>query len=220
METDMESEDIFADESAQLEGEEEEEEELTALEVLERLETAWTNEKFSPELLPPSSDVVECLLSRLSELESSEEKLSPLEAPIRSMEVSRIRYLLSDYLRIRLDKIQSFPLHCKEDHLSQEERDFLKAYKSNVSSLFRRTVGQGMPGDFGEDQSKIFPQEAPHHLDQTVFIAVLEDVEGCLLRDETGGERDEHIDLLKGSQHILRYKDVRELLQKGAVKLI
>ncbi|XP_040566947.1 DNA replication complex GINS protein SLD5 [Lepeophtheirus salmonis] len=217
---DLESEDIFADDplDSNLEnnGGEEEEEELTALEVVERIEMAWRNEKFAPELLPPASDIVECLLGRISEVESSE--ASPLEGPIRKMEVERIRFLISSYLRSRLHKIESYP--SSSSNMTPEEARFHSKYKENLASLFKRTVTHGMPGDFGDEKTKIYNKEPDHNLDKTVFISVLEDVEGLVLRDETGGERDEHIDLAKGSQHILRYKDIRDLLQKGVVRLI
>lgn len=38
---------------------------MTAAEVIERMTTAWINEKFSPVLLPHQTQVVECLLDQV-----------------------------------------------------------------------------------------------------------------------------------------------------------
>ena len=40
------------------------------------------------------------------------------------------------------------------------------------------------------------------------------------MRDESGGDRDETVDLVDGAQHILQYSVVRGLLDDGCVALI
>ena len=40
------------------------------------------------------------------------------------------------------------------------------------------------------------------------------------MRDESGGDRDETVDLVEGAQHILQYNVVRGLLADGCVALI
>ena len=42
-------------------------EELTTGEVLQRLQDAWINEKFAPDLLEHQNEVVECLLNQIAE---------------------------------------------------------------------------------------------------------------------------------------------------------
>ena len=57
-------------------------------------------------------------------------------------------------------------------------------------------------------------------LSQAVFVKVLESREGIEVRDESGGDRDETVDLVAGAQHLLQYNVVRGLLDEGSVALI
>ena len=104
-----------------------EEEELSPREVLQRLHDAWINEKFAPELLESQIEVVHCLLEQIANIEDkiSAQKFQngsnmkdKFAASVYKMEIGRIRFVISSYLRIRLEKIQSFIFHL----LEQEEK--------------------------------------------------------------------------------------------------
>ena len=104
-----------------------EEEELSTREVLQRLNDAWINEKFAPELLEPQIEVVECLLEQIANIDDkiNNERIqnasnakNQFAASIYKMEIGRIRYVISSYLRVRLDKIQRFIYYL----LEQEEK--------------------------------------------------------------------------------------------------
>lgn len=61
------------------------------------LKDAWINEKFSPELLEPQAEIVDCLMEQLTR---TEEHISTLERghfgiAIHKMELQRIRFLVS-----------------------------------------------------------------------------------------------------------------------------
>ena len=47
--------------------EEDEEEEMTSAEVLAKLEEAWRNEKFAPNLLEAKTDLVDCIVEQVCE---------------------------------------------------------------------------------------------------------------------------------------------------------
>ena len=71
---DSESMGLLGDTTAEITGldsQPQEEEELTAAEVLKRLQDAWVNEKFAPELLDPQIEVVDCLLDQLDNTEQT-----------------------------------------------------------------------------------------------------------------------------------------------------
>ena len=75
-----------------------EEEELTADEVLQRLQDAWVNEKFAPELLDPQIEIIDCLMEQISR---TEEHLATLDKgnfaiALHKMELQRIRFLVRD----------------------------------------------------------------------------------------------------------------------------
>nr|XP_038950335.1 DNA replication complex GINS protein SLD5 isoform X4 [Rattus norvegicus] len=44
---------------------------LTPAELIERLEQAWMNEKFAPELLESKSEIVECVVEQLEHMEEN-----------------------------------------------------------------------------------------------------------------------------------------------------
>uniref|UniRef100_A0A2K5NQ47 GINS complex subunit 4 n=1 Tax=Cercocebus atys TaxID=9531 RepID=A0A2K5NQ47_CERAT len=79
---------------------------LTPAELIERLEQAWMNEKFAPELLESKPEIVECVVEQLEHMEENlrRAKREDLKVSIHQMEMERIRYVLSSYLRCRLMK--------------------------------------------------------------------------------------------------------------------
>ena len=56
-------------------------------------QNAWLNEKFSPRLLPPATEVLNCLMEQLAQLENNLVQVSKTDfrVPLHKMEVARIR---------------------------------------------------------------------------------------------------------------------------------
>lgn len=151
-----------------------EEEELSTKEVLQRLHDAWINEKFAPDLLEHQIEVVQCLLEQITHIEEkiTAEKLqngnnpkNKFAASVYKMEIARIRFVISAYLRIRLEKIQRFIFHQLEQEekvnedgsegngqlyskMTEEELTFAKSYRSNISEVFKKLALDYMPGAF------------------------------------------------------------------------
>ncbi|CAK0878172.1 unnamed protein product, partial [Prorocentrum cordatum] len=104
---------------------------------VETLLTRWRNEKFAPELLRFDAEVVENL-SEVVEFvaEGLEEEKADGESGdsggggphylLRCIDMDRVKYLLRDYLRIRLWKLRRWPQHYLEpgnlELLSKAER--------------------------------------------------------------------------------------------------
>ncbi|KAK2142807.1 hypothetical protein LSH36_912g01015 [Paralvinella palmiformis] len=135
-------------------GSEEEGEAMTAAEVLGKLEEAWLNEKFAPELLENKSDIVECMMSQIQEMEENIQraKKGDFKVSLHRMEIDRIRYILSSYLRIRLKKIEKFTSHLLQTEatledpcLSAEELHFAKQYQSLLESHMTNMALKHMP---------------------------------------------------------------------------
>ena len=63
------------------------------------LQNAWLNEKFSPRLLPPATEVLNCLMEQLAQLENNLVQVSKTDfrVPLHKMEVARIRYIIFIY---------------------------------------------------------------------------------------------------------------------------
>ncbi|XP_003412561.1 DNA replication complex GINS protein SLD5 isoform X1 [Loxodonta africana] len=203
---------------------------LTPAELIERLEEAWMNEKFAPELLESKSEIVECVIEQLHHMEENlrRAKKGDLKVSIHRMEMERIRYVLSSYLRCRLRKIEKFFPHILEKEktrsdrepscLSPEEFAFAREYMANTEMYLRNVALKHMPPNLQKvDLLRSVPKP---DLDSYVFLRVKERQENILVEPETDEQRDYVIDLEEGSQHLIRYKTIAPLVASGAVRLI
>ena len=231
--TENESENFLTESTTQ----DETEVELTAQEVIQRLQQAWMNELFAPELLQPQIEVVDCLLDQIK---STEENLAQLDRghfgiPIHKMELQRVRFMIASYLRLRLQKIQKqvhFLSKRSDDEINSimttEEANFMRSFKKNTDTLFNKLALDHIPErarrvkftEFSASTTNASNEAPKPNLNATVFVKATEDVQGVFIEDEAGRGRDEEYDMEKDSQHVLRYKSVSHLVQSGAVKLI
>ncbi|XP_074918886.1 DNA replication complex GINS protein SLD5 isoform X2 [Chelonoidis abingdonii] len=191
---------------------------------------AWLNEKFAPELLESKSEIVECVMEQLDHMESNlkRAKHGDLKVSIHRMEIERIRYVLSSYLRCRLVKIEKFFPHILEKEksraegepsiLSPEEFAFAKEYMANTETYLKNVALKHMPPNLQKvDLLRLVPKP---NLDSFVFLRVQERQENILVEPETDEQREYVIDLEEGSQHLIRYKTIAPLVASGAVQLI
>merc|ERR1712226_1845464 len=110
--------------------------ELSAQEVINQLKTAWVNERFAPDLLDSKYELVTCLLDQITSMGKKLERVAGLikektasattgvdsdhlRMEIHQMEIQRIRYLVSSYLRLRLSKIEQNVFYFLEHYRSQ-----------------------------------------------------------------------------------------------------
>ncbi|GAB0099250.1 DNA replication complex GINS protein SLD5 [Sergentomyia squamirostris] len=201
----------------------EEEEPITAQKVLEILEKAWMNERLSPDILPHQTEMLDLMLSQLAYMEESTKQLdkNDFRSVTHRMELERIRYLIASYLRCRISKIESFTQAIlrdeeartlQEKRLSDEELAFAKEYQSNMEAHFHQLVLRHLPRSFPDDPRKRIVQP---NLDSHIFIRANENIDGVILRDD-----DEEVDMEEGSQHIVPYKLISDLVVKGKIDLI
>ncbi|XP_060107092.1 DNA replication complex GINS protein SLD5 [Heteronotia binoei] len=203
---------------------------LTPAQLIRSLEQAWMNEKFAPELLESKSEIVECVVEQLEHMEENlkRAKGGDLKVGIHRMEVERIRYVLSSYLRCRLRKIEKYFPHILEKEktraegdpsiLSPEEFAFAKEYMANTEAHFRNVALKHMPPNL--QKVDLLKAVAKPNLDAFVFLRVKERQENILVEPETDEQRDYVIDLDEDSQHLIRYKTIAPLVASGAVQLI
>uniref|UniRef100_A0A2H6N7C2 DNA replication complex GINS protein SLD5 n=3 Tax=Micrurus TaxID=8634 RepID=A0A2H6N7C2_9SAUR len=187
------------------------------------------NEKFAPELLESKTEIVECVMEQLEHMEENlkRAKQGDLKISIHRMEVERIRYVLSSYLRCRLRKIEKYFPHVLEKEktraegepsiLSPEEFAFAKEYTANTENHFKNVALRHMPPNL---QKVEFLKAVPKpNLDAFVFLRVKERQENIMVEPEHD-DRDYVIDLDENSQHLIRYKTIAPLVASGAVQLI
>ena len=203
------------------------EEALTASEVLKQLEEAWLNEKFAPEILENKSDIVDCILEQIQEMEDNIDraKNGDFKVSIHRLEINRIRYIVSSYLRTRLHKIEKCAAHLIETEktgnspkLTAEELLFAEEYHSSAETHFKTLALRHMP----QNLQSVDPNQTilKPNLDSYVFLKVNETVEGVMIEEETADNREEVIDLEDGDQHIMRYRPISSLVTTSSVTLI
>ncbi|KAM9215689.1 DNA replication complex GINS protein SLD5 [Leptosomus discolor] len=191
---------------------------------------AWLNEKFAPELLESKPEIVECVVEQLDHMEANlkRAKSGDLKVSVHRMEIERIRYVLSSYLRCRLVKIEKFFPHVLEKEksraegqpsiLSPEEFAFAKEYMANTETYLKNVALKHMPPNL--QKVSLLKSVPKPNLDSFVFLRVLERQENILVEPETDEQREYTIDLEEGSQHLIRYRTIAPLVASGAVQLI
>eukprot|EP00794_Sanderia_malayensis_P005647 gene5647-6343_t len=200
-----------------------EEIEVTAAEVLEKLEEAWLNEKFAPDLLESKVELVECVIEQVTEMD---EKLKSapkgdVAASLQIMELERVKYMMNSYLRKRIQKIEDFTIHLLEEEaqrgvdqaskFSPQELNYAKEFADNLETLFNSLALQHMPANMQSIDRKKIPRP---NMDSHVFLKVKETHEQVIVDPE-----EEPFDLEKGSQHIMRYNPITSLIASDAVNL-
>ncbi|CAM9358180.1 unnamed protein product [Ectocarpus fasciculatus] len=145
------------------------------------------------------------------------------------MELDRLRYSLSKYLRTRLRKVERDALHVlasadgeMEGRLSDREREHAKGYVDMLEDHFTRTcLSQQMPSNFrsltNTSQEENMVQEP--NLDTFVVCRARDDV-GLVQIGEAAGREESSMDLRQGDMFIVRYRPIRTLVLEGRVDLI
>ncbi|RVE44779.1 hypothetical protein evm_010578 [Chilo suppressalis] len=206
-----------------------EEEEITADVVLKTLQTAWQNERLAPEILPHNNDMVECMLGQIQHMERNINKLpkTDLRASIHKMELSRIKFIICNYLRTRLNKIEKYCIHIMNDekqrietgtnYLTLAEFKYAQEYIANMEGHLKKVVLDKMPGNMKSlemNKMAVYPNLLTH-----IFLKANTSINGVVLEDLVA-DQDEEIDLEEGSQHILQYKPIADLVKNGKVQLV
>ncbi|PSN41122.1 DNA replication complex GINS protein SLD5 [Blattella germanica] len=201
---------------------------LTAQKILNTLREVWLNEKFSPELLKHKTEEVDCMMDQINQMEENIGRLKKgdFRVVIHQMEVDRIRYLLSSYLRTRLEKIELYAVKLIEEDskrepllqfLSPAELKFAKECLSHMDSHLSLIALRHMPPyvqNFDKEKMAIVPNMASH-----VFLRAKKNIHGIIVEGDSEN-RDEEVNLEENSQHIMRYESVAQYLKDGGVQLI
>lgn len=201
---------------------------ITAQKVLQTLEEAWLNEKFCPDLLPSQADYVECMMEQIQQMEDNLNKLKKTDfrVEVHHMELARIRYTITSYLRCRLEKIEKNTAYILEQeavrgsenpYLSEGELTFAREFLSLQENHCKQLVLKHVPPpfqDFKPTQQSLVPNLRSH-----VFLRAKKDVDGVVIEGDRDN-RDEEVDLEENSQHIMQYKPIANLVKDGAIQLI
>lgn len=158
---------------------------------------AWISERSCPELLPYETKATGVLVDRIAEEqalldEANDGKRAGLAEELRQMSVDRWNYVLTQYLRTRLKKIERFITYIMlsdmdgvRKRLSPAELDFATKYKAIVEENFNAGFLQSFPEKLRslEDGGKIVDRP---DLTEFVVVRFLEDTSGVAVDDKGG----------------------------------
>jgi GINS complex subunit 4 len=208
---------------------------LEEMHHLGELRVSWCNEKRSPELLPFAAEAVDqvSILVR-SQHDVVADADSPRHKDMRDivqLDADRAEFIIKAYLRIRLVKIQKYASYYieKESHkLSPSERTFAIKLVSIQAAHFKSSFLHCLPPN-DDFQSISNPNDisgnmlASPDLSCFVFINVLNDNEPHLSSHNIvcGTKTNTYtLTLNKGSSYLVKYADVRGLLEQSKIILV
>ncbi|ETO73641.1 hypothetical protein F441_10251 [Phytophthora nicotianae CJ01A1] len=197
-------------------------------EDVQRMRTLWVNELNAPEILQYDEEMVSEMLEQIRNqqeyVDSVYEDRTQLTEEksfvnkLYQMEIDRLRYMVSSYLRTRLRKIEKFAIHILQDEvltqrLSVKERNFAQQFVM----LFESHVNDLAIGKFSKDNRTLTADGmvSEPNLDSFVFCQGKE--AGGVQCDDKGGD---FVQVTSSDRYILRYRSVQEHVQAGAIDLI
>mmetsp|Transcript_56114 Transcript_56114/g.63505 ORF Transcript_56114/g.63505 Transcript_56114/m.63505 type:complete len:292 (-) Transcript_56114:114-989(-) len=221
LDKDLDKDDLFMKNGADIDmmydnDDEQDNEQLVSNELYEKLHQLWLQERHCPELLEYDEEMVQKLLNSFEEREETIDEESDsrnavelLMSNLQQQDLDRAKFVLSDWLTHRLQKIESHPLHMrtKVDSMSQNEIEYLMAYGKMLEHHLESTVLNTIPEAWKA-------LDDPDMIDQP-------DYEGhhfWLVKD-TIVDKDE-IDHEAGSCLVAKYLDMKENMNENKVELL
>jgi hypothetical protein len=190
---------------------------LVANELYAKLHRHWLQERHCPELLAFDADMFQELMEKFESHQEGVDELisSPVPADLlmgnlAQQDIDRAKFVLSDWLTQRLNKIEQYPLHNlqeKMENMSEAEQQHLEDYVEAMKKLLNGTVLNNL-------------QQAWRKLDDPNMIDE-PDCEGYhfwLVKEEfmdnIGEEHEEGVCL------VAKYLDMKEHMIKNKVELL
>eukprot|EP01083_Nonionella_stella_P039458 107314_1 len=217
----------------------EEHDELGHNEDVEFLKQAWINERLAPELLPYEEErvtnVKEALDNQQELLDDhrdrpadsmdvdGEPRKDELELDLLEMELDRVKFILTSYLRCRIHKIEKHAFHIvgnaeSYERLSQQEVDFVESYCGLMESHFRSTFLEKLPALYQVlGKGNMIRQP---NLNSNVFLKVKENIGVYQVQSSAGSQLDQNQELNKDDIWVGQYKQFQSLVMDGRADLI
>lgn len=199
-------------------------------EALEALRTMSLNEHFCPEILLFQTEIVEAiraLVNDQTELVDEEEDSNvdahAFQVQLKRMEIDRINYLLRDYFRVRIKKIERCILFIFKDSgtydlLSKDEQRFAVRFMDLIDDHFKKSFLSMLPNKVQvlEKDGNVDPATGPD-LNKFVFCRVKNSIGNYAVGEEAN---DDNLDLDQGDIVCIRYKSIQQLLLQEDVELL
>lgn len=208
-----------------------------------RVKHAWMRERLAPEILSYIDDdarelkrAIDAQEQRLEREQAREGKDQATEICLNAMwtELHRAKYVLREYLRTRLRKIEKYAMFIALDdedergswaRLSEAEQRYVTNYLAAVTE-HSRSVLDGLPENYRDlikehdDNDEMSQAElreskmvSKPNLDAAVFFRFREDVGNFLLDENAAEDGERSIELRRGQILLAKYSMFKELLE-------
>ncbi|KAI5961841.1 SLD5 [Candida pseudojiufengensis] len=212
----------------------------TSASIQQDLITAMMNERMSPELLPYKTELLNTVLTHISnqqqflldsheygEINSGNGIISSdfkLQLMIIETDIERISYIVKLYLRTRLSKLNKFTIFYinisndddDSEYLSQEEKDYIHKYYQLLTSLYNNCFLKKLPQilTFLDDSSGGQNMIVEPDLNQFVFVK-------CITKDPIFLQlEDEELELIENGVYVIKYNLIKRYLEQGDLILV
>ncbi|KAF2007785.1 DNA replication complex GINS protein sld5 [Amniculicola lignicola CBS 123094] len=204
---------------------------------LQELTRAWIAERVAPELLPYPAELMERVLERIRrQIELVEDQTGNLDPKanfkliIIQTELERFKFLVRSFLRARIKKIDTHPLHLLALHqnppsstsilnplLSPSELQYLNTHQSLLSTHYSSSFLSQFPNSLqrlDDTAGGISMVDKPDE-ETAVFVRCLRDV-GEVWVEGT----DNRFQMKRGDVWVVRWSAVRGWVGEGSCELI
>ncbi|KAJ3426832.1 sld5 protein [Anaeramoeba flamelloides] len=204
--------------------------------ILSNFIQAWTNEKNSPEIFPYETELITEIRNHINTqqqiIDKNLEQIKEEETNnndsqlmfltnIMLMEVERLNYLLRSYLRMRLDKIEKYPVFILKNQqvresLSKEEQQFLAGYFKLFEKHMKNSFLEKLPKPLQKIDDEEEGMVAKPDVNNYVACKINEDLgEVQFLEADTF-----NLTLKKDDSYIINYDHIKPFIQSNKVSLI
>ncbi|KAF1834858.1 GINS complex, Sld5 component [Decorospora gaudefroyi] len=190
---------------------------------LHELTRCWVAERVSPEILPWPSELVDRVLERIrKQIELVEDQTGNMDPKtsfkliIIQTELERFKFLVRSFLRARIKKIDTYPLHIKALHntsldtpfplLSPSELQYLTSHQALLSNHYSSSFLSQFPASLqrlDDTAGGISMVDRPDE-DKAVFVRALRDV-GEIFVEGT----DRRFEMKRGDVWVVRWSAVK-----------
>ncbi|GMR60157.1 hypothetical protein PMAYCL1PPCAC_30352, partial [Pristionchus mayeri] len=206
------------------------EEFVTPAQLLSEMKQTWMNECASPSLLPHNYDAVDLLIEQIIQVEDGLGKVKNKDKPSVPMhqgEVARVQYMINDYMRKRLHKIEEHARLVLREHasrvaegckplLAEREVRFAHGFATLETRLMHTAFLGKLPGALQK-----VPVPALNLDHSRCFAKVLkEDVEDVSVPDLMDPTQEVVVSLPKDSIHCISYKSIMEHVENDKILLM
>ncbi|KAL3312077.1 Splicing factor 3A subunit 2 [Cichlidogyrus casuarinus] len=127
------------------------EEVLTPDQVIQRLYRVWQNELNAPVLLPPHAELLFLVMDELKRLEEKAKRQKSgldISHNIQMYQIARFRFIITDYQRTRIRKIDQYHAHLlatRDSNMTATERQYALALHNKTRDSLQSQVLSKLP---------------------------------------------------------------------------